>query len=68
MTSCRKPEIAHGAVVGKQENTYKLWAKIELRCNPRYEPERFFVTCKQNGEWDNMQQCKCKYQFILYNS
>lgn len=54
--------------MGKQENTYKLQAKIELWCNRGYEPERFFVTCRQNGEWDNMQQCKCKYQFILYNS
>ncbi|XP_053490539.1 complement factor H isoform X2 [Ictalurus furcatus] len=55
--TCQKPEIAHGEVMGIQKNTYNRNVKIELKCNQGYEPKRFLVTCNQNGEWDNMQQC-----------
>ncbi|KAF4083511.1 hypothetical protein AMELA_G00142400 [Ameiurus melas] len=55
--TCQKPEIAHGEVMGTQKNTYKLNAKIELGCNQGYEPKSFFVTCMNNREWYNMQEC-----------
>ncbi|XP_053539153.1 complement factor H isoform X11 [Ictalurus punctatus] len=65
--TCQKPEIAHGEVLGIQKNTYNKNVKIALKCNQGYEPGIFFVTCKQNGEWDNMRQCtlginlRCRY-------
>ncbi|XP_053490546.1 coagulation factor XIII B chain isoform X3 [Ictalurus furcatus] len=55
--TCQKPEIAHGEVMGIQKNTYNRNVKIALKCNQGYEPGIFFVTCNQNGEWDNMRQC-----------
>lgn len=63
--TCQKPEIAHGEVMGIQKNTYNRNVKIALKCNQGYEPGIFFVTCNQNGEWDNMRQCTCKYGFII---
>ncbi|KAK3561779.1 hypothetical protein QTP86_014203, partial [Hemibagrus guttatus] len=55
--TCRKPEVANGKVLSSA-NIIKQNTNVQIRCNSKYEPESFFVTCNQNGEWDNMQQCK----------
>ncbi|XP_053094230.1 complement factor H isoform X4 [Pangasianodon hypophthalmus] len=57
-STCQKPEIAHGEVVGMLKDTYKLNEQIEIQCDRGYKPEKFAATCTQNGEWDKMQNCK----------
>ncbi|KAB5559436.1 hypothetical protein PHYPO_G00029110 [Pangasianodon hypophthalmus] len=59
-STCQKPEIAHGEVVGMLKDTYKLNEQIEIQCDRGYKPEKFAATCTQNGEWDKMQNCKQK--------
>ncbi|XP_036441961.1 complement factor H-related protein 1-like [Colossoma macropomum] len=52
--TCTVPTIENAKTLKKPGTN------IEYQCLHGYEPDRFTITCNQQGDWDNMRHCTAK--------
>ncbi|KAI4899983.1 hypothetical protein NFI96_001451 [Prochilodus magdalenae] len=54
---CSKLTIGNAKPLEQLQLTYKPGARIEYQCLHQSETDRFYITCNQNGNWDNVRGC-----------